>query len=917
EIYDTEPAVLHDVFSNRPIILCGKYKGKSEGKIKISGKSGRRYIQESFRLKKGKENSALRYLWARNRIKYLSDYAFYFEEPGMYKTISPARKQKIIDLGLKYNLLTNFTSFVAVDTIARKETTTSQSGNEKSIPTQHEYNPTNIKIRGYASPNIYGNTIGLSGMSVGLDELVVVGYGTVTKKEVLSAIASVSENDLLLSGIFPGHSLRNMATGVDILRGDNVFGGISHFSVNGQNSILRSSYPAIMLNNVGIEQSIFADNYLINSNYHNNILPIDPLFIESINIAKSSFAHYAQENADNGVVSVNITRSSNSKYILFNTSYSFDKVGNLPDGISNDQKSLLQNGFTLKNSFMASYNKSKWSFNMMASNTNQKSFVPGMFSNTNNLGLNGRFDISENIKAKADLFWINQHINSLARYAANSGLLYSMMNATPDQTGLFIKNSLSDYNQNILIPSFELDYNIAGNGAFQLKYFASANLRNAERNEQFKPGYLPYSEGSSFFVKNHLQSISHRPGFYFNNNYSDHVIDASVSMNFTNIEETHLLNAQYGSETYLSDYEYKENYNKNEFSTTAGYSFRKEWLFKAAYTHIYNETFSDLINGTNQISVSVGWAYDNSSLFRNIDWISRGKIAFGYDNSESSPPIFIDPAMVLAENLSASDVLFTSNLYKASYVENLKPEKRQKFTFIHSIGFFQDRLSLNVELYRSKTCNMFVPIDISTQLIGNDGEIISKGINADVSFNNSVMDWRFNQRLIYSINRSEVQNLSNSQGIVLAGIDGVKSYAINNQPYGLLITESGESANPNPDWSLSYNGNLSWRALSFNIIAEWRQGGKLWNAYNTSVEEASWFKLSQIQLNYSLPRNLSTKLKMKTISFYLFADNIFTVSKYSGVSPDIHFFGNINSIGIDYYNMPDIKKIGAGLKIKF
>jgi len=58
-----------------------------------------------------KTNSALRYLWARHRIALLSD----------YNRLSPddERVKEVTSLGLTYNLLTQYTSFVAIDTDIR------------------------------------------------------------------------------------------------------------------------------------------------------------------------------------------------------------------------------------------------------------------------------------------------------------------------------------------------------------------------------------------------------------------------------------------------------------------------------------------------------------------------------------------------------------------------------------------------------------------------------------------------------------------------------------------------------------------------------------------------------------------------------------------------------------------------------
>ena len=51
-------------------------------------------------------NSALRYLWARTRIAELSDYGS--------ENIAEGKVNDITNLGLKYNLLTKYTSFIAV-----------------------------------------------------------------------------------------------------------------------------------------------------------------------------------------------------------------------------------------------------------------------------------------------------------------------------------------------------------------------------------------------------------------------------------------------------------------------------------------------------------------------------------------------------------------------------------------------------------------------------------------------------------------------------------------------------------------------------------------------------------------------------------------------------------------------------------
>ncbi len=116
EAYDVEPLSIPDVLADRPVIVFGKWKGRHEGEIRIKGTSGKGNWEKSIDISEIgplKSNSALKYLWARHRIMILSD----------YNKISPndERIHKVTNLGLTYNLLTAYTSFIAVDTEVRNK----------------------------------------------------------------------------------------------------------------------------------------------------------------------------------------------------------------------------------------------------------------------------------------------------------------------------------------------------------------------------------------------------------------------------------------------------------------------------------------------------------------------------------------------------------------------------------------------------------------------------------------------------------------------------------------------------------------------------------------------------------------------------------------------------------------------------
>ena len=114
DAYDLEPAQLPDVLAERPVLCFGKWRGEAKGTITVSGVTGHGDWNQVFHLgevKPAASNAALRQLWARERIRALSDYSQFGETPG--------RAKEVTDLGLRYSLLTDHTSFVAVDSEIR------------------------------------------------------------------------------------------------------------------------------------------------------------------------------------------------------------------------------------------------------------------------------------------------------------------------------------------------------------------------------------------------------------------------------------------------------------------------------------------------------------------------------------------------------------------------------------------------------------------------------------------------------------------------------------------------------------------------------------------------------------------------------------------------------------------------------
>lgn len=113
DAYDVVPASLPDLFAQRPVVVFGKWRGDAKGKIALTGVSGHGRFVNTFEVDKfspDPHNAVLAQLWARTRISDLSDY---------YQ--GDTNRDQVVELGLRYNLLTRFTSFIAIHQVVRAD----------------------------------------------------------------------------------------------------------------------------------------------------------------------------------------------------------------------------------------------------------------------------------------------------------------------------------------------------------------------------------------------------------------------------------------------------------------------------------------------------------------------------------------------------------------------------------------------------------------------------------------------------------------------------------------------------------------------------------------------------------------------------------------------------------------------------
>lgn len=93
-------------------------------------------------------------------------------------------------------------------------------------------------------------------------------------------------------------------------------------------------------------------------------------------------------------------------------------------------------------------------------------------------------------------------------------------------------------------------------------------------------------------------------------------------------------------------------------------------------------------------------------------------------------------------------------------------------------------------------------------------------------------------------------------------------------------------------------------------------GGYNWLPSTRFIQDGSFFRLRSLTIGYNLPAELTEKAYMKAARFYLRGTNVFTLTKFTGYSPEVTSESPINN-GIDNGGYPVSSIYSVGLNVTF
>jgi Ca-activated chloride channel family protein len=169
-VEDVYPKQIPDLFSSKPIMIHGRLKNTEESTITLRGTTAAGPFERKISISqpKAEHHDALASLWARSKVQYLMLQNMAGLQQGKFPD---ELKTEITALGLQHRLMTQFTSFVAVE-----EMTVTVGGQPTKIAVPVEM-PEGVSYEGVFGVNGRVSGGGLIGMQSLAGLVALGGYG--------------------------------------------------------------------------------------------------------------------------------------------------------------------------------------------------------------------------------------------------------------------------------------------------------------------------------------------------------------------------------------------------------------------------------------------------------------------------------------------------------------------------------------------------------------------------------------------------------------------------------------------------------------------------------------------------------------------------------------------------------------------
>ncbi|WKV12468.1 SusC/RagA family TonB-linked outer membrane protein [Marivirga harenae] len=191
--------------------------------------------------------------------------------------------------------------------------------------------------------------------------------------------------------------------------------------------------------------------------------------------------------------------------------------------------------------------------------------------------------------------------------------------------------------------------------------------------------------------------------------------------------------------------------------------------------------------------------------------------------------------------------------------------------------------------------------DGTLRLLGNYNPDFSVGLSNEFSYKNIIMNVLFDFRY-GGIIASRTRSLGNTSGVLKETLAGRENGII-----GDGIVNIGTEENPN-----YVENTTSVSAISY-YNAIYSRGNE-----ESSIYDASYIKLRQVGLYYSLSKQLSQRIGFQSVKFGFIGSNLLLFTENPHVDPELNALQGRNIVqGVDDMSLPSTRSFGFSIKTKF
>lgn len=648
--------------------------------------------------------------------------------------------------------------------------------------------------------------------AIGIEEVVAIGYGTQTRREISGSVTNISEKNFN-QGLTQNASdlLKGKVAGLTITQGSGDVTQGQTIRLRGTSSLTGSSSPFVVIDGVpGLSLS--------------SVAPHD---IESISVLKdaSASAIYGSRSAS-GVIMITTKRGKKDfSSVEYDGYAAVSNVTNVPDLLTADE----WRDYTSKN------NMNTTGIDRGADTDWFDAILRPGISQNHNLSMSGG---GKNNSYRASLNYLDQEgvvkDNSIARYNARVTFNQKVLNDKLDLT--FTSSITSTDNSPTDTRNFVLAYNMipvvpiknADGTWFDSQEYDQGNpVRNIEYNRQqnksgiyfgnikadltlfdgFVVGLNALKQRSTNDYGQYLNSQTERGrndlGFGQRTNSTSDKNLLELTLNYRKLFGSHALNI-------LGGYSYEDNYYQNsgarnrQFATDffsynnlsagenlragdvwsganmnklisffgrANYSYLEKYILTLTVRQDGSTKFGDNHKWATFPSVSAAWRINEESFMSSTTFIDDLKLRVGYGVSGNQDGI--DPYKSL-QLYGASGQYYDNGKWYTAYQTNqnanpnLKWEETSMLNIGVDFGFLNNRISGTIEYYDKQTDDLLynysvpVPPYLYPTMLANVGSMSNKGfefmLTGDIIRNSNI---RWTSSFNIAHNKNKITSLSN------------------------------------------------------------------------------------------------------------------------------------------------------------